>query len=383
MPPRSSPPLGHPDAPLKSVLGIGNFFVSKQQNEVGADMRDGGGGSIRGTVMARAVGLLGVAAIGMAVASPACAEALKIGMVKAAGLCPAFVAEEKGYFTAEGFAADLVFFEAGEPVAVATVSGDLDFGITGISAGLYSLAGQGALRFIGGSAREAPGFRGTGVVASNRAHAAGLQSFASLAGHSVALSTYGAPTHYALGLIAEKYGIDLKSIRVLALQGISNVVAAVTGGTADATIVGSTAIMPGITRGDMKLLGWIGDETPFQLVVLYVGTRMAEQEPEAVARFLRAFRRGSRDCHDAFIGTDERRRDGAGVDEILAIIAQYTAQPPDVLRHAISYIDAEARLDVKDIAHQIAWYEAQGMLKGAVDADSFIDRRFVLPLTQR
>jgi NitT/TauT family transport system substrate-binding protein len=83
--------------------------------------------------------------------SAASAETIKIGLFKgisAGG--PIYIAMDRGYFAAEGLDAQLLFFDAGEPIAVATVSGDVDFGAAGISAGLYNLAAQGALRVIGG-----------------------------------------------------------------------------------------------------------------------------------------------------------------------------------------------------------------------------------------
>ena len=46
----------------------------------------------------------------------------------------------------------------------------------------------------------------------------------------------------------------------------------------------------------------------------------------------------------------------------------------------IAYDDPEARLDVKDILHQIAWFEAQGMVKGRFDPMSVIDTRYAIPL---
>jgi hypothetical protein len=33
-----------------------------------------------------------------------------------------------------------------------------------------------------------------------------------------------------------------------------------------------------------------------------------------------------------------------------------------------------------DIRHQIAWYKAQNVIKGDIDENSLIDRRYVIPL---
>src|SRR5579863_4189724 len=67
-------------------------------------------------------------------AGHAAAENIKIGAVRAASNSPLYIAQERGYFAAEGVPAELVFFDAAQPVAVATVAGAIDFGV-GLSAG--------------------------------------------------------------------------------------------------------------------------------------------------------------------------------------------------------------------------------------------------------
>ncbi len=333
-----------------------------------------GGGPGWGLLLALAIALASHCAI---------ADTIKIGMQKLEGLGPIFVAQERGYFAAEGVPAELVYFQAAPPVAVGVVSGDLDFGIAGISGGFYSLAAQGALRIIAGYIREAPSFKATAYVVSNRAWAAGMRSLKDFPGHSVGVIQVGTSQHYALGLLAEKYGFDLKSIRVVPLQTGNNEATALVGGQIDAALIPITYIKPALEDGGAKLLGWVGDETPWQLGVVFTATRTANEKRGTVERFLRAYRHGVRDFYDAFIGPDGRRRDGPTAPEITAIISKYVGSSPAAVRAAISYYDRDARLDVQDILHQIAWFKAQGLLKGELDGATLIDRRYVVPLPER
>lgn len=319
----------------------------------------------------------------LSVALPARAEAIRIGVLKLASYCPTFVAQERGYFAAAGLEAALVLFVTAEPIAVAVASGDLDIGTAGISAGLYNLAGQGELRIIAAGAREAPGYPDIAIVASNRASEDGLTGLADLAGRSFAFSQIGSPTHYGLGRIADKYGIDLTGLRLLPLQTIPNQVVAVVRGQADAGIIPATAVMPALTRGEVQLLGWLGDVAPFQAGVAFVSSRTADERSDLVERYLVAFRRGSRDCHDAFSGAGEQRRDGKTAPEILAILAKYTSQPDALLRLGIAYEDAGARLDVQDIERQVAWFRGQNLVKPGEDGAMIIDRRYAVPLPER
>ena len=326
-----------------------------------------------------ALALVGLVALGPCV-ERADAEAIKIGYIKVTALAPLIVAQEKGYFKAEGIDAELIAFDAPVPVAQAVVSGAVDFGTTGPSAAFYNLAGKGALHILAGMAREAPSFQFLAVLASNRAYAAGLTSLTALAGHSVAFSDIGGAGHYSLALIEEKYRIDPASVRLTPLQGISTAISALAGGSVDASVSPSTAFAPVIARGDAKLLAYVGDETPWQAGIVYTTRKTADERRDLVEKVLRAEKKAMRDYHDAFTGPDERRKDGADAPEILALLSKELAQPPEQVAHAIAYVDRDGRLDINDIHRQIDFLRAQGLIKGEVDPDAIIDKRYVVPL---
>ncbi len=312
------------------------------------------------------------------------AEAVKIGIVQTLAVGPVFVAQDRGYFAAEGFAAELVYFDAAQPIAVAVASGDIDFGMTGMSAAFYNLAGQGVLRIIAAGNREMPGFKNAGYLASNRAYDAGLTSLRLLAGHSVAVTQIGSQLHYDLGLAVEKYHLDLQSVRVLALQSNTNMSTALAGGQADLGVFPVTPAMQLISRGEVKLLGWVGDEVPYgQPNTVFVSTKTANDRRAVVERFLRALRKGAKEYHDAFADAQEQRHDAATASQLLALLAKYTHQQTEDIRIAIPWLDADLRLDALDIRNQIEWFRAQGQLKGDVKDRDIIDARYVVDLPGR
>lgn len=334
--------------------------------------------------MSRLWGKLVIAALACALgANLAAAESIKVGTIKSAGAGPLYIGQERGYFTAEGLTVDLVFFDASQPIAVANVSGDVDIGATPPTAAFYALASQGVLRIITGYVADAPTFQANGAVASNAAYAAGFRSFKDMAGRKVSTTQFGAAPHYAWGLMAEHFGIDLKSVQVIALQSNANQVSAVVGGQVDAAMTPSTFLTPPIEAGQVKLLGFVGDIAPWQLGATFTSTKTANERPDMLKRFIRAFIKGIHDYHDAFTGPGEKRMDMPTAPEILTIIAKYVGQNPEQLKRAIPYFDREARLDFKDILHQIAWYKSQGMLKDSVSGDDIIDKRYAVPLPER
>jgi NitT/TauT family transport system substrate-binding protein len=258
------------------------------------------------------------------------------------------------------------------------VSGDVQFGATGPGGAFYNLAGQNKVRIVSGLAREAPGFPVFVFAVSNQAYQAGFHSIKDLGGHSGSVTQFGAPSHYAYAMLEQKYQIDPKSVRIVPLQSLSNQISAVSGNQVDSGVILATVATPAINRGDLKRLAYVGDEIPIQTGILFTSGKIADTQQPLVGRFLRAFRKAAHDYHDAFIGPDEKRRDGPTAPEILAIIGKYVGQTPEQLKAGISYIDADATLDVDDILRQLSWFKAQGMVKQDVRGDQVIDRRYVI-----
>src|ERR1700694_3535841 len=169
-------------------------------------------------------------------------EALKarVGVLRLSSWAPVFIAQDKGYFREAGLDIELKFFDAAQPIAVATTSGDIDFGITAFTAGLYNLAGKGTLKVIGGMSREKAGYPLIGYLGSNHDHAAGTKTPKDLAGKRVAVTQTGSSFHYSLGLLADKYGFKLSEMKGLPLQSLSNAAAALKGETVDAAMLPAT-----------------------------------------------------------------------------------------------------------------------------------------------
>lgn len=329
--------------------------------------------------------VLGIAAaLALAAAHPAAAaDPVKIGVIKNAVYGPFFIAEAKGYLAAENLAPELIYFESAPAMAPAVVAGSIDFAAANAGAATYNLGGQGALKIIAGFAEDVPGFQLFAFVASKRAYAAGLTSYKELNGRTVGISTLGSGIAYTLDLIETKYHLDAASIRVLPLQSVSNMVAAVVGGTVDLYIGPATPVMPAVNRGDVKLLAYSGEEAQWQLGTIYTASKTADTRHDFVERFLGAYRKGVSDYDDAFVDQSGKRRNGPNAAADLAIMAKYLGQPPEAIEPALGYVNAEGKLDVADVLRQIAWYKSQGMVKPETDGASFIDKRYVVPLAEK
>ncbi len=325
-------------------------------------------------------GLMALAAVAAGSSEGRCQEPLKarIGVLRLSSSAPVFIAQDKGYFKEAGLEIELKFFDAAQPIAVATTSGDVDFGVTAFTAGLYNLAGKGTLKVIGGMSRERAGYPLIGYFASNNAYAAGLKTPRDLAGKRIAVTQTGSSFHYSLGLLADKYKFKLADIKVLPMQSLSNAAAALKGETVDAALLPVSTARKLIDDGGARLLGWVGDETPWQLGAVFASPKTLGNKP-MVTKLLAALARADREYHDVVLASikDGKAEINDKTKPLLEIIAKYTNLPVEQVVGNCAYIDPDGKLDVRNIANQIEWLQEQGFVDKGFSVDAIIAKEFV------
>jgi NitT/TauT family transport system substrate-binding protein len=320
-----------------------------------------------------------LAAAAPAFGARAQAQKVSIGVLRLASSGPLFLALERGFFRDEGLEVEPKFFTAAQQIPVAVTSGDADFGVTGLTAGFYNLAGKGALKMIAGQSREERGFELNAYMATARAWDAGFRTLDGFAGKRIAITTAGSTFHYSLGLLARKRGFALSSVTMVALQQLPAMAAAVKGGEqVDGTVIPVTLARP-LEADGARILGWVGDETPWQLGALFTSPAAIARRRATVEGFVRAWRRGCSEYHVAFNTRDGRGRpiQGPGWAENLAILAKWVQQPAERVAVGLPYVDPNGRLDVGDIHSQVAFWKAEKQVQGAVDARAVVDLSFV------
>ncbi|MBR0711063.1 ABC transporter substrate-binding protein [Bradyrhizobium liaoningense] len=329
-----------------------------------------------GMVRLALAGLVAIMAMGTARAEDALKA--KVGVLRLSSSAPVFIAQDKGYFREAGLDVELKFFDAAQPIAVATTSGDVDFGVTAFTAGLYNLAGKGTLKVIGGMSREKAGYPLIGYFASNNAYAAGLKTPKDLAGKRVAMTQVGSSFHYSLGLLADKYGFKLADVKIVPLQSLSNAAAALKGETVDAALLPISTARKLMDEGGAKFLGWVGDETPWQLGAVFASPKTLTNKA-LVTKFLSVLAKADREYHDVILAA---MKDGvAPINEqtkpLLEIIAKYTNLPVEQVVGNCAYIDPDGKLDVKNVDNQIKWLQEQGFADKGFDVNAIIAKDYV------
>jgi NitT/TauT family transport system substrate-binding protein len=324
------------------------------------------------------VSLAAVAALSHARAVAQDRPKIRLGVLRLASSGNVFIAADRGYFRDAGLDVELKFFDAAQPIAVATASGDVDIGVTAFTGGLFNLAGKGAVSIIAGQSRDVPGFPLMAYLATTQPSGAGLKSLRDIEGKSVGITQVGSSFHYSAGLIAEKYKFPLSDVKFVPLQSMSNVASALKGGRVEAAILPATAAQPLIDSGDARLIGWGGDEAPWQLGAVFVSQK-TKANADLVERFLSAYRRGCKDYHDILVASV---KNGIATltpqtQPLLEAIARETNQPVDKIRVGLAFIDPNGGLDVQGVAHQLAWFQDHGFVDKGFGLDKIVDPRFV------
>jgi NitT/TauT family transport system substrate-binding protein len=132
--------------------------------------------------------------------------------------------------------------------------------------------------------------------------------------------------------------------------------------------------------GGARFLGWVGDETPWQLGAVFASPKTLANKT-LVTKLLAALARADREYHDVILAAV---KDGkAPIDEktkpLLDIIAKYTNLPVEQVVGNCAYIDPDGKLDVKNVANQIVWLQEQGFVDKGFDADAIIAKEYVKP----
>src|SRR5258708_15164047 len=132
--------------------------------------------------------------------------------------------------------------------------------------------------------------------------------------------------------------------------------------------------------GGAKLLGWVGDERPWQLGAVFASPKTLTNKP-LVTKLLAALVRADREYHDVILAAvkDGKAPINDKTRPLLEIIAKYTNLPVEQVVGNCAYIDPDGKLDVRNVANQISCLQEQCFVDKGFAADAIIAREYVKP----
>jgi len=292
------------------------------------------------------------------------AEKLVVGVLPFVSSAPVFLAVEEGLYERYGVEVEIKTFRAAQPVALAVAAGDVQIGVTGLTAGFYNLANRGDLRIIGAQARVESGFHFVAYCVSTAAWERGFRSLEDFTGRKVGITQRGSTFHYMVGLLAEQKGFPLAGVRLVTLESVPNIIAARRGGSVDSVLLPGHLALPLERDGAAHILGWVGDHTPWQLGAVFTSTEVLNRRRPLVEGFLLAYRDAVALYSRAFLARDENgeRTFGEAAEALGRKLTAYIPSTVPQILAAAPYIPPDARLTSADVDAQIRWFQAHGLV---------------------
>lgn len=298
---------------------------------------------------------------------------VSLGVLPLTSSAPLFIAIDKGYFAREGLDVKPEWFDAAQPLTVATAASRIDVGGTGITASLYNMAAAGQkLYIVADKGREEKGYSSSTLMVSKENYDNGINNLKSLKGKRIGVTQTGSTFQYMLGRMLEKENMTLDDVKVIPLGKISGMMAALKSGQIDACILNEPNVGKAEKEGYAKALIPVSDLIDYQVSAIFFSPRFCLERDKAL-RFMRAYNDACRFYYDNGI----KNKSAEGHKEVISIIAKYVKAPPEDIEASLPYIDRDGKIMRDDIATQIDWYQKQGLLQGNVNVDNIVNEGFL------
>ncbi len=310
-------------------------------------------------------------------AKPLEAKKISVGMLKLTSSAPLFIGIDKGFFKEQAIDLDVQWFDAAQPIAVATASNKVDVGATGITAGLFNMVASGQkLTIVADKGREEKGYSSSAIVVNKAAWDKGVNSVEKLKGKKIGITQKGSTFHYMMGRVLEAKGMTLDDVEIVSLGKLGSIMASLESGQIDAAILNEPNITKAGKAGYGKTLTQVGDVIEYQTSGIFYSPNLNKNEDLGL-RFMKAYVKSCNYYYDAvLLRKDGKPAPGKNYDEVVGIIAKYTGAPIDDVKLGLPYIDRDGKLLANDIATQLNWYGKNKMLEKPLEAKEVVNTSF-------
>lgn len=324
---------------------------------------------------------LALMALLMAALSPAWGQqpaTVRIGTAGVSSDAALFIADKKGYFREEGLTVTFTRFNSAAKMIAPLGTGQLDVGGGTVSAGLYNAAARGInVRVVAdkGSIRPGYGFSSL-LVRKDLVESGRYKSLRDLKGMKVAIGASGTGTASALNEALKQGGLKYADVDVVDIAFPQHMPA-----YANKAIEASITNEPTTTRcvqGGVAVR-IAGNDVIYpdqQTAVILYSDEFVKSRPASARKFMKAYVRASRDYNDAL---KDGKLAGAGADDVIAILTQYTEiKEPDVYRQITpNALHPDGKLNVASLRKDLAFFREQGLIEGKVAVEQIVDTSFV------
>ena len=292
-------------------------------------------------------------------------------MLKLTSSAPLFIALEKGFFGDEGLEAKAKWFEAAQPISVATAGGDIQVGATGITASLYNMVASGEkLVIVADKGREQEGYSSSALLVPNDSTVATIED---LKGKKIGITQTGSTYHYMVGRLLEVHGLTTDDVELVPLNSIPGLMETLESKQVDAILLNEPNVSRVVSDGYGKVISQIGEEIEYQTSGIFFSKDFAANT-DVATKFLKAYAIATRYYYDAVLNkVDGEIVPGENYEEVVKIIAKYTDQEEELIKKGLPYMDRDGKLLASDIQTQIDWYTKQKLIDGSIDSTEIVN----------
>lgn len=295
-----------------------------------------------------------------------------VGTIGSASDIGFFIAQERGYFKAEGLEVKIELLGSATKMMPALATNDLQVASGGLNAGLINaIARDIPLRIVADKGTLVPG-SGYQTFLVRKELAGKVRDYGDLKGLSIA-SSGGAITtdSVVINKALQRGGLTIKDVKIVDLR-FPDMVTALAKGAVDMALI----IEPFATRAldqDVAVRWKNADEiTPnLQLAAVFYGPKFMSDQPEAAKRFMVAYVRAVRDYNDEFLK-------GGNKDAIIAVLTKNTPiKDAGIYRRIVPpSINPNAELNIDSIKESLDAWVSRGVVE-KVDIGKLVDSQYL------
>lgn len=217
---------------------------------------------------------------------------VNVGIIPVAEFAPVYIAQDEGYFEAEGLDVKTQVIQNAASIAPSVLNGQLQFGTAAAFPFLSAMAKGLPLTAVANASSVSPDADedpSAILVMPDR----GFKSTADLAGKIVAVNALGSASHVTAAANIEQDGGDHTKTTFVAMP-FPDMIAALERGTIDAAVVVEPFQVQGVENGAVVLSHPNSKTlTPGTFTVVFASQQFAAKNPDTVAKFQRAMNKAS------------------------------------------------------------------------------------------
>jgi NitT/TauT family transport system substrate-binding protein len=303
---------------------------------------------------------------------------VKVAVIELSTEVGLYVAQERGYFAAEGLDVELLAQRMPGSDRVAMLArGDIQFASAGIDPGLFNVAARDIplkiVAAMSGNSGDREYRTAAVVVRQDHLDSGRYRGPADFRGMTFGISAEGATGQLFVERALAKGDLTLADVNLQVVQ-MQDAPLALANGAIDAGWLVQPFILFAETRNVARPVVYTHEIAPGSLgLVLLASPRFSQENPEATYRFVKAWLRGQRDYYRAVV------LDQGGAEEIYQILSRHTTIKDPTLFPRIGYHGADPNAELQSSAldeYQDAFLR-YGTQQQRVDFNRVIDRTYL------